>query len=109
MRDVYAVNRTEGAAMQRADLDFANLPFAYQKTDANIRYWFRDGAWSAGELTADETLNLHMAAVYLHYGQEIFEGLKVFERPDGRIQTFRLDENARRLRRSAAKLLMEPV
>lgn len=95
--------------MERADLDFANLPFAYQKTDANIRCWFRDGQWSEGELTSDEYLNLHMASVCLHYGQEIFEGLKVFERPDGRIQTFRLAENARRLQRSARKLLMEPV
>jgi branched-chain amino acid aminotransferase len=95
--------------MDRADLDFANLPFAYLKTDANIRYWFRDGAWSEGELTADEYLNLHMAAVCLHYGQEIFEGLKVFERPDGRMQTFRLRDNAFRLQRSARKLLMEPV
>ncbi|MHB1344791.1 MAG: branched-chain amino acid aminotransferase [Thermoleophilia bacterium] len=95
--------------MERADLDFANLPFAYLKTDANIRYWFRNGEWSAGELTSDEYLSLHMAAVVLHYGQAIFEGLKVYERPDGRVQTFRLGENANRLQRSARKLLMEPV
>ena len=95
--------------MDRADLDFANLPFAYLKTDANIRYWFRDGRWDEGELTPDETITLHMASTCLHYGQEIFEGLKVFERPDGRIQTFRLEENARRLQRSARKLLMEEV
>jgi len=95
--------------MNRAPLDFANLPFAYQKTDANIRYWFRDGKWSAGELTADEYIPMHMAAVCLHYGQEVFEGLKVFERPDGKIQAFRPIENARRIRHSATKLLMEPV
>ncbi len=95
--------------MERADLDFAHLPFAYRTTDANIRYWFRDGAWTEGELTSDETITLHMASTCLHYGQEIFEGLKVFERPDGRIQTFRLGENAKRFQRSARKLLMEPV
>ncbi len=95
--------------MERADLDFANLPFAYVKTDANIRYRFRDGRWDEGELTPDETVSLHMASTCLHYGQEIFEGLKVFERPDGRIQTFRLDENAKRFQYSARKLLMEPV
>ncbi len=95
--------------MERADLDFAHLPFAYHRTDANIRYRFRDGTWSEGELTSDETLTLHMAATCLHYGQEVFEGLKVFERPDGRLQTFRLEENAKRLQRSARKLLMEPV
>jgi branched-chain amino acid aminotransferase len=95
--------------LERADLDFANLPFAYHKTDANIRYWFRENAWSDGELSADEYISLHMASVVLHYGQAIFEGLKVYERPDGRLQTFRADENAKRLRRSAAALLMEPV
>ncbi len=95
--------------MQRADLDFANLPFAFQQTDRNIRYRLRDGAWDSGELTADQTITLHMASTCLHYGQEIFEGLKVFERPDGRIQTFRLEENAKRFQRSARKLLMEPV
>ncbi len=95
--------------MDTATLDYANLPFGYMKTDANIRYWFRDGAWSAGELTSDETVPLHMAATCLHYGQEIFEGLKVFGRRDGRIQTFRVEENAKRIQNSARKLLMEPV
>jgi branched-chain amino acid aminotransferase len=93
--------------MERAPLDYANLPFQYQKTDANIRYWFRNGSWSAGELTADEYIPLHMAATCLHYGQEIFEGLKAYERPDGRVQTFRMLENARRMQRSAKKLMME--
>lgn len=95
--------------MDRADLDFPNLPFAFHPTDANVRYWFKDGVWSEGELTSDEYIPMHMAAVCLHYGQAIFEGLKAYERPDGQVQTFRLDENAKRLQRSARKLLMEPV
>lgn len=95
--------------MERANLDFANLPFSYRKTDANIRYWFQNGKWSAGELTADEHIPVHIAATCLHYGQEVFEGLKVYERPDGRLQTFRLVENARRVQRSARKLFMQSV
>jgi len=94
--------------MERAALDFANLPFGYIKTDANIRYWYKNGRWSEGELVSEETIPLHMASTCLHYGQEIFEGLKVFERPDGRIQMFRVDMNAERFQRSAKKLLMEP-
>ena len=31
------------AVLQRADLDFANLPFAYQKTDVNVRYTWQEG------------------------------------------------------------------
>ena len=95
--------------MERANLDFANLPFAYMKTDFNVRYLFSGGKWNEGEVTADDHINMHMASTCLHYGQEIFEGLKVFERPDGKIQAFRLEENAKRFQRSAKKLLMEPV
>ncbi len=95
--------------MEPAALDFENLPFAYVKTDANIRYWYQHGAWSEGELFADERLDLHMAAVCLMYGQQIFEGLKVFARPDGRAQSFRARDNALRLQRSAARLVMEAV
>jgi branched-chain amino acid aminotransferase len=95
--------------LERASLDFANLPFAYLKTDCNVRYWYRDGKWSEGELTSEESISLHMASVCFHYGQEIFEGLKVFERPDGRIQTFRLADNGARFQRSARKLLMTEV
>jgi len=59
--------------------------------------------------TCEETLNIHIAATTLHYGQEIFEGLKAFRGADGKIRIFRLEENARRLRESAEGLLMEPV
>jgi branched-chain amino acid aminotransferase len=42
----------------------------------------------------------------LHYGQEIFEGLKAYRQPDGSIATFRPDMNARRFQRSAERLAM---
>lgn len=50
-----------------------------------------------------------MAASCLHYGQEIFEGLKAFRGRDGKIRVFRLEENARRIADSAKGLLMAPV
>ena len=42
----------------------------------------------------------------LHYGQEIFEGLKAYRQPDGSIATFRPEQNARRFARSAHRLAM---
>ena len=42
----------------------------------------------------------------LHYGQEIFEGLKAYRQPDGSIASFRPDANAARFRASAARLAM---
>jgi len=52
---------------------------------------------------------MHMAATCLHYGQEAFEGLKAFTGVDGRIRIFRLEENARRMHRSAEGVMMAPV
>lgn len=94
--------------MSRADLDWANLGFGYRKTDQNIRYTFSNGKWDDGVMTADEQVSLHMAATCLHYGQEVFEGLKAFEQKNGGVAVFRVEENAKRMIRSCRKVLMEP-
>ena len=47
---------------------------------------------------------LDPATMVLHYGQEIFEGLKVFAQPDGSLASFRPEQNAARLNRSADRL-----
>lgn len=94
--------------MERANLDWKNLIFGYNKTDHNIRYTWKDGAWDSGVLTQDENISIHMAATCLHYGQEAFEGLKVFEQKNGDIVVFRVEENARRMIRSCNKIFMAP-
>ncbi len=94
---------------EKAELDWANLPFGYIKTDYNIRYYFRDGKWSEGELTSDESIQMHMADPCLHYGQQAFEGLKVFETVDGRIVSFRPLENAKRLQITSDRIFIPPV
>jgi len=91
------------------DLDWKSLPFGYVPTDYNVRCTFRDGKWGEIEVTQSDTINMHMAATCLHYGQEVFEGLKAFRGVDGKIRIFRLEENARRIRQSAIGLAMEPV
>jgi branched-chain amino acid aminotransferase len=47
-----------------------------------------------------------MAATSLHYGQEVFEGLKAFKGRDNRIRIFRMDENAKRMQSSCEGILM---
>jgi branched-chain amino acid aminotransferase len=94
--------------VERADLDYANLPFSYQKTDVNLRYTFKDGEWDNGVETDSESIPLHIAATCLHYGQALFEGLKVYEAKDGRVLSFRVEENAKRMQHSATLLSMQP-
>ena len=92
-----------------ADLDWPNLTFGYMPTDYNVRYTWRDGEWSGPEISDSFDITMSVAATCLHYGQEAFEGLKVFASPDGTPRVFRIEENARRMRRSAEKILMQPI
>lgn len=91
------------------DIDWANLSFGYRKTNYNVRCTYRDGKWGEIEVSDSEYLNIHIAATALHYGQEIFEGMKAFRGKDGKIRIFRLEENGKRIRRSAEGILMEPI
>lgn len=91
------------------ELDWSNLTFGYMPTDYNVRCYYRNGRWGEIEVSSSETINLHIAATSLHYGQEIFEGLKAFRGKDGKIRIFRLEENAKRIAESAKGILMAPV
>lgn len=91
------------------NLDWESLTFAYMKTDFNVRCTFKDGKWGEIEVTQDETINLHMAATCIQYGQEAFEGQKVFLGKDGQVRLFRIEENARRIANSARGIMMEPI
>ena len=86
-----------------------NLPFGYFKTDYNVRCYYRDGAWGELEVSTSEYVNLHIAATCLHYGQEAFEGLKVFRGVDGKVRIFRWEENAKRMQNSAFGIMMANV
>ena len=90
-------------------IDWQNLPFDYFKTDYNIRRAFRGGIWEDEEVSQSETINIHMAATCLHYGQEAFEGLKAFRCPDGKVRLFRAEANAERLQTSSRGLVMPTV
>lgn len=95
--------------MRDNNLDWAHLSFGYIPTDYNVRCTFKDGKWGEIEVSQSETINMHIAATALHYGQEIFEGLKAFRGADGKVRIFRLEENAKRIVESAKGVMMEPV
>jgi branched-chain amino acid aminotransferase len=66
----------------------------------------RRRGWHDPVVTAYGPLQLDPATAALHYGQEIFEGLKAYTQPDGSVATFRPDANAARFRASARRLAM---
>jgi branched-chain amino acid aminotransferase len=91
------------------NIDWKNLPFGYVKTDYNVRSYFRNGQWGKLEINSLETVELHIAATCLHYGQAAFEGLKAYRGKDGKVRLFRWEENWKRLQLSAETIMMEAV
>ena len=87
-------------------IDWANVGFTPRKTNAVAVSFYRDGKWSAPELTNDFSFSLSIYAGSLHYANSCFEGLKAFRGADGKVRLFRPYENARRLASSAAYLDM---
>ena len=91
------------------NIDWSHLSFGYMPTDYNVRCYYRDGKWGEIEVSSSETINIHMAATCLHYGQEAFEGQKAFRCPDGKIRIFRIKDNAARLQSTCRGILMPEV
>ena len=88
------------------NIKWGELGFAYYKTAFNVRYHYENGQWSQMQVTDDEYIKMHMSAACLHYGLEIFEGLKAFRGVDGKVRLFRPDENAKRMINSANRLCL---
>jgi branched-chain amino acid aminotransferase len=64
------------------------------------------GGWQTPVLGPREAIPLDPAASVLHYAQEIFEGLKAYRHPDGKLGLFRPEANAARFNASAERLAM---
>ena len=68
-----------------------------------MNYTDREG-WHNARIVPFGPISISPAASVLHYGTEVFEGLKAYRRPDGAVQLFRPWENVARLNRSCDRL-----
>jgi len=84
----------------------ADPGFGRHFTDHVVRAdWTVASGWSEPELVNRTVLDVDPAAMFVHYGQSIFEGLKAY-RSGGVLRTFRPEANAKRFVRSARRLAM---
>ncbi len=65
--------------------------------------------WHNARIVPFGDISLSPAAMCLHYGQEIFEGLKAYRTKDGSIQLFRPDENFKRMNVSNDRMVIPKV
>ena len=85
----------------------ANPGFGLHFTDHMfVAEWTPDRGWHDARVTAYAPLSLDPATAVLHYAQEIFEGMKAYRHDDGSVWTFRPEENAARMVRSARRLAL---
>jgi len=87
-----------------ADLDFSNLGFDYVACPYRFEAIFQHGVWRARGLVEDKSMHLPEGSQCLHYGQQLFEGMKVFRGGNDKIYAFRPRDNSRRLNEGAQYL-----
>ena len=81
------------------------LGFGKVFTDHMFIMDYEEGkGWYDARIVPFGYISLHPASTVLHYGAEIFEGLKAYRRADGGVQHFRPMENIRRMNNSAERM-----
>jgi branched-chain amino acid aminotransferase len=85
----------------------ANPGFGMHFTDhMAVATWTAADGWHDSAIVPYGPFSLDPATAVLHYAQQVFEGLKAYRHDDGSIWTFRADQNAERIARSAKRLAL---
>ena len=89
--------------------DFSKLGFGKYFTDHMfvMDYDSKNG-WHDARIVPFDYIPIHPASTVLHYGAEIFEGMKAYKTKDG-YQMFRPTENLKRLNNSAERLCLPTI
>lgn len=83
------------------------LVFGHTFTDHMFRVdWDSETGWTSPLISKVHNIDIHPGAKVLHYALAAFEGAKAFRGHDNKIRLFRLDQNIKRLRRSARRLCL---
>lgn len=104
--DIKITKTTTPLAMPPED----ELGFGRVFTDHMFLMDYEEGkGWHDARIVPFGHISLHPASTVLHYGAEIFEGLKAYRRADGGVQLFRPMENVRRMNRSAERMSLPEI
>ncbi len=104
------ITRATPDKLKTKPTDESNLGFGAIFSDHFFTMQYHTGkGWHDAHIEPYRPLTLDPAAMGLHYGQEIFEGLKAYRGSDGAVYLFRPIENIKRLNVSARRLCMPEV
>ncbi len=104
------IQPVEAGKRRAKPADESKLIFGKSFSDHMFILNYRSGdGWKDARVVPYQDFCLDPAAMVLHYGQGIFEGLKAYRAKDGRILLFRPDKNWERFNRSAVRMCMPEV
>jgi len=92
-----------------SEVDFNHLEFGKYISDHMLVCDYANGKWESPQITPYTNLSLSPAALALHYGQTVFEGMKAFRMSDGRVNIFRIDKHYDRFVRSLQRMCMAVI
>ncbi len=102
------IERTQSPRQKPADS--TKLGFGQIFTDHMFIMNYDEGqGWHDPRIVPYGPLELDPAAMCLHYGQEVFEGMKAYRAPDGRVVLFRPEKNMARLNLSNDRLCIPKI
>lgn len=105
-----AVHALDPAKRRPKPTDEKNLVFGRVFSDHMFMMDYTEGkGWHDARIEPYHTLEMDPAAMVLHYGQGIFEGMKAYRWPNDKICLFRSDQNWARWNRSAHRMCMPEI
>lgn len=103
----YEISIQKTTAPKAKPTDESKLGFGRIFTDYMFMMdYSAEQGWHNGRIVPFAPIAIHPASTVLHYGAEIFEGLKAYRAADGSIRMFRPMENVRRMNNSAERLCL---
>lgn len=103
---MYEIKETINHTSRATEIDINNIPMGIAFTDHMFICDYENGQWNNPRIEPLGTIATHPAAMALHYGQAIFEGLKATLGNNEMPVLFRPEQNARRLNFSADRMGM---
>jgi branched-chain amino acid aminotransferase len=108
MQDIMttSIKITKVAQSKASEIDFHNIIMGTRFSDHMFVCDYQNGEWQNPRIEPLALIPTHPAAMALHYGQAIFEGMKATLGKDGTPLLFRPNENAKRMNFSANRMGM---
>jgi len=108
MQDIMStsIKITKVAQSKASEIDFHNIVMGTRFSDHMFVCDYQNGEWQNPRIEPLALIPTHPAAMALHYGQAIFEGMKATLGKDGTPLLFRPNENAKRMNFSANRMGM---